>query len=70
MRTFWSKVFRQSAEPVMGKKLAHRRAPRLAVEQLETRLVPIIGASSIPAAVARGSGFDGVVRLDAAFGIW
>ena len=63
MRTFWSKMFGRSTKRVLPHQPRRRRAPRLTVEQLETRVVPIVGAYSIPAPVAPGSGFDGVVNV-------
>ncbi|MCI0465238.1 MAG: trypsin-like serine protease, partial [Gemmataceae bacterium] len=63
MRTFLSKVFGPSTRRVRRQKPEHRRGPRLAVERLETRIVPVVGAYSIPAPVAAGSSYDGVVSL-------
>ena len=41
-----------------------RRPCRPALEQLEARELPVVGAFAIPPAVLPGSGFDGVVRLN------
>src|SRR5688572_14253223 len=57
----------------------HKRAFRLAkakgrptinlgLEVLEDRVVPIVGAYSIPAPVAPGTGYDGVVQVNGGTG--
>jgi hypothetical protein len=55
----------------LGASLSRSRVPRnprkrthqLALEKLEDRLAPVVGAFAVPAAVAAGTGFDGVVFL-------
>ncbi len=49
-------------------KILRRTAVRLAVEQLEPREVPVVGANALAPVVAPGTGFDGVVRLSTASG--
>jgi hypothetical protein len=46
-----------------------RRSASLAVEQLECREAPVVGTFAIPAAVAPGTGYDGVVLLTSNAGL-
>lgn len=56
-------IFAKSQQPI------RRERPRtiLMVEELETRIVPIVGAFASAPVVMPGQGFDGVVRIDNAF---
>src|SRR5260370_39135783 len=47
-----------------AKPKAMRRRPPLALEFLEDRAAPVVGATVEAAPVLRGDSFDGVVRLD------
>src|SRR5262245_53883614 len=62
MRSF-TKWFRSPSVPA-ARKAPKARKPRLAVERLEPREVPVVGAFAVPAPVAAGTGSDGVVELD------
>src|SRR5262245_8080503 len=55
LRSLWRRVGESGARP------AARR--RLRVELLEDRLVPVVGAFSVPPPVAPGTGFDGVIQI-------
>jgi hypothetical protein len=62
----WGRLF--DTKSIFGKR-KDRRAPKrrrprpLSVEQLEGRVVPVVGAFVVPPPVMPGAGFDGVVRL-------
>ncbi len=40
-----------------------KRSRRLEFDRLEERLAPVVGATTIPDPIARGAGYDGVVKL-------
>src|SRR5262245_45787297 len=47
---------------------ADERRVRPALEALEDRVVPVVGATAVPAAAPTGAGYDGVARMTAANG--
>src|SRR5262249_37729163 len=50
-------------QPKSSLRQVGRTSGALTLETLETRLVPVVGATSWAPTVARGAGFDGVVRI-------
>jgi secreted trypsin-like serine protease len=61
MHMFPSNYRRRAGRPKAVNAPGRKRQWKL--ECLEARLAPVVGANAIPAAVARGAGFDGVVQL-------
>lgn len=61
-----SRVVRRLFQRAGTTPLVETRRIQLQLEALETRLAPVIGANAIPTAVAPGTGFDGVVKLEMA----
>src|SRR5262245_10766248 len=60
LRPLWRRDGESGAQPAAR--------GRLRVELLEDRLVPVVGAFSVPPPVAPGTGYDGVVHIYSAAG--
>jgi hypothetical protein len=66
LRQWWRKlVGPKSQASRRGRRASpkHSRSRPPALEQLESREAPVVGAFAVPGAVARGGPYDGVVRL-------
>lgn len=66
MSALFSKVFGKKRNRSQKGDARPSRMGRRGPEQLETRIVPVVGAFSIPPPVNPGTGFDGVAMLNSA----
>src|SRR5947209_6419972 len=69
----WFRGWRKQFLPLRSGTLPliRRRArPRLAIERLETRVAPVIGAFADAPPVAPGTGYDGVVEITRSDGLF
>lgn len=62
--TFWKSLSRPFGSYTRSTKRPAQGRRRLAIEPLESRLAPVVGAFNFPTAAVPGGEFQGVVRVD------
>jgi len=66
MKSLFDKVFKTRKVP---RRCPQVRSARLGVEMLETRVMPVVGASVLAPVIGPGTNLDGVVSLENAVGL-